>query len=60
MRRTEPASRLTDGGTGTGDYRAGDIALGFASIDRADVARCLPDCLRDDPFVHEAPNVGPA
>lgn len=53
------APRLTDG-EGTGDYRAGDIALGFESVARADVARFILDCLDDESHVRESPNVGPA
>jgi putative NADH-flavin reductase len=53
------APRLVDG-EGTGDYAAGDIALGFAAIERADVARFLLDCVEDDLYVRDAPKVGPA
>jgi putative NADH-flavin reductase len=53
------APRLTDG-EGTGDYRAGDVALGFESIPRADVARFVLDCLEADRYVREMPKVGPA
>ncbi len=53
------APRLTDG-EGTGDYRAGDISLGFESIARADVARFVLDCVEDDSHVHEMPKVGSA
>ena len=53
------APRLTDG-DGTGDYRAGDVSLGFASIARADVARFVLDCVEDEAYVREAPKVGPA
>ena len=53
------APRLTDG-DGTGDYRAGDIALGFESVARADVARFVLDCLDDESHVRESPKVGPA
>jgi putative NADH-flavin reductase len=53
------APRLTDG-EGTGDYRAGDISLGFESIARTDVARFILDCLEDETYVGELPKVGPA
>lgn len=52
------APRLTDA-AGTGEYRAGDIDLGFESVARADVARFVLDCLEDDQYVHELPKVGP-
>jgi putative NADH-flavin reductase len=51
------APRLTDG-EGTGSYRAGDIALGFDSIARADVARFMLDCLENGWHVRELPKVG--
>ena len=51
--------RLTEG-EGTGDYRAGDIALGFESIDRPDVALFILDCLESEEYVREMPKVGPA
>lgn len=53
------APRLTDG-EGTGDYRAGDIALGFESIARADVARFMLDAIEKEQYVREMPKVGPA
>jgi putative NADH-flavin reductase len=53
------APRLADG-EGTGDYRAGDIALGFESVVRADVARFVLDCLEKDLYVHAMPKVGSA
>jgi putative NADH-flavin reductase len=53
------APRLTDG-TGEGAYRAGDIALGFESIVRSDVARFMVDAVEDDQYVREMPKVGPA
>jgi putative NADH-flavin reductase len=53
------APRLVDG-DGAGDYRAGDIALGFGSVARADVARFILDLLEDDAYVGEMPKVGPA
>jgi putative NADH-flavin reductase len=53
------APRLVDG-EGTGDYRAGDIALGFESVVRADVARFMLDCLEDERYVGEMPKVGKA
>ena len=51
------APRLTDG-EGVGDYRAGDISLGFESVARADVARFVLDCLENDTYVHELPKIG--
>lgn len=53
------APRLTDG-EGTGEYRAGDLALGFESIARADVARFLLDCVEGGRYVREMPKVGAA
>jgi putative NADH-flavin reductase len=53
------APRLADG-EGTGDYRAGDVALGFESVTRADVARFVLDCLEKDLYVHAMPKVGSA
>jgi len=53
------APRLTDG-TGAGEYRAGEIALGFESIARADVARFMLDTIETDGYVREMPKVGPA
>lgn len=53
------APRLVDG-DGTGEYRAGDVTLGFESVVRADVARCILDLLEDDAYVGEMPKVGPA
>jgi putative NADH-flavin reductase len=53
------APRLT-GGEGTGEYRAGDIELGFDSISRADTAQFILDVVEDDQFVHELPKVGSA
>jgi putative NADH-flavin reductase len=53
------APRLTDG-EGSGDYRAGDIDLGFESVARADVARFLLDCVEDERYVRELPKVGAA
>ncbi|GAB3669642.1 NAD(P)-dependent oxidoreductase [Halopiger thermotolerans] len=52
------APRLTDA-EGTGEYRAGDLDLGFESIPRADVARFILDCLEDEQFVRTMPKVGP-
>ena len=52
------APRLTDG-DGTGEYRAGDIALGFESVARADVATFVLDCVEREEYVHERPKVGP-
>jgi putative NADH-flavin reductase len=51
------APRLTDD-EGTGDYRAGDVDLGFESIARADVARFILDCLENDQYVRKMPKVG--
>lgn len=53
------APRLTDG-PGTGEYRAGDVHLGFDAVARADVARFVLACLEDDRHVREMPKVGPA
>ncbi|PSP95346.1 NmrA family protein [Halobacteriales archaeon QS_4_62_28] len=53
------APRLTDG-EGTGEYRAGDIDLGFESVARADVARFVLDCLEGEQYVREMPKIGPA
>ena len=53
------APRLGDG-NGTGDYRSGDIQLGFASVARADVARMILDCVEEETYVRELPKVGPA
>jgi len=53
------APRLTDD-EGTGDYRAGDVALGFESVARADVARFLLDCVEGEQHVRAMPKVGAA
>jgi putative NADH-flavin reductase len=53
------APRLTEA-TGTGEYRAGDIDLGFESVARADVATFLLDCLEEEEYVGEMPKVGRA
>lgn len=53
------APRLTNDAA-TGEYRAGDIELGFDSISRADTARFILDVVEDDQFVHELPKVGSA
>jgi len=53
------APRLTDG-EGTGDYRAGDVDLGFESVARTDVATMLLDCLDDERYVREMPEIGAA
>jgi len=53
------APRLTDG-TGAGEYRAGDITLGFESIARADVARFILETIETNGYVREMPKVGPA
>jgi putative NADH-flavin reductase len=52
------APRLTDG-RATGEYRAGDISLGFESVARADVARFVLDAVEGDQFVGDLPKVGP-
>lgn len=52
------APRLS-GGEGTGEYRAGNITLGFESIARADVAQFVLDCLETDQHIREMPKVGP-
>jgi putative NADH-flavin reductase len=51
------APRLTTD-EGTGDYRAGDIDLGFESVARADVARFILDCIEGEEYVCEMPKVG--
>jgi putative NADH-flavin reductase len=53
------APRLGEGDPG-GDYRIGDIELGFESVDRADVATCILDRLEAGDYVGEMPKVGPA
>jgi predicted transcriptional regulator of viral defense system len=53
------APRLVDG-EGAGDYRAGDIDLGFESVSRADVARFILDCIEDERYVGGMPKVGAA
>jgi len=53
------APRLTDG-AGTGEYRAGEIDLGFESIARADVARFVLDCVEEDLYLRAMPKVGSA
>jgi putative NADH-flavin reductase len=53
------APRLVDG-DGTGEYRAGDVALGFESVARTDVARFVLDLLADEAYVRELPKVGSA
>jgi putative NADH-flavin reductase len=53
------APRLTDD-EGIGEYRAGDIDLGFESVARADVATFVLDCLEGEQYVHEMPKIGPA
>ena len=47
-------------GEPSGDYRIGDIQLGFEAVDRADVAACILDRLEADDFVGAMPKVGPA
>ncbi|MEZ3114732.1 NAD(P)-dependent oxidoreductase [Halobaculum sp. MBLA0147] len=51
--------RLTDD-PGTGEYRAGDVTLGFEAVSRADVAQMLLDTVVDEAYVRELPKVGPA
>jgi len=53
------APRLGDG-EASGEYRAGDIRLGFDAIDRPDVAAFILDCLEDELYVGEMPKVGSA
>ena len=53
------APRLSDS-EGTGRYRAGDIALGFESIARADVARFILDTIEDEQHIQKMPKVGSA
>ena len=53
------APRLT-AADGTGEYRAGDVTLGFASVARADVARFILDCLEEESYIGALPKVGPA
>jgi len=52
------APRLTEEPP-AGSYRAGDIALGFESIPRADVATFILDCIENELHVREMPKVGP-
>ena len=51
--------RLADGNP-DGEYRIGDIELGFEAIDRADVAACILDVIEDGTYVRELPKVGSA
>jgi putative NADH-flavin reductase len=53
------APRLTEK-PGSGDYRAGDVDLGFESVARADVARFVLDCVEGREYVREMPKVGRA
>ncbi|WP_135822701.1 NAD(P)-dependent oxidoreductase [Halostella litorea] len=53
------APRLTDGPR-TGEYRAGDIELGFESVSRADVADFLLDCVEEGRHARELPKIGGA
>ena len=53
------APRLGDG-DGMGEYRAGDVRLGFDTIDRPDVAAFILDCLKDELYVGGMPKVGSA
>ena len=46
-------------GDPSGEYRAGDIDLGFEAVDRADVATFILDCLEDEEYVRKMPKVGP-
>ena len=49
--------RLGEGDPG-GDYRIGDLRLGFEAVDRADVAACILDRLEADDHVGAMPKVG--
>jgi putative NADH-flavin reductase len=53
------APRLTEG-PHTGDYRTGDLKLGFEGITRADVADFVLALAESDRYVHELPKIGPA
>jgi putative NADH-flavin reductase len=53
------APRLTEG-PHTGEYRTGDVDLGFEGVSRADVADFVLACVEDDRYVHELPKIGPA
>lgn len=47
-------------GDPSGDYRIGDLQLGFEAVDRADVADCILDRLEGDDFIGEMPKIGRA
>ncbi|RAW46975.1 hypothetical protein DQW50_00890 [Halorubrum sp. 48-1-W] len=51
------APRLSEGDP-AGDYRIGDISLGFEAVDRIDVATCLLDRLEEHDYIEEMPKVG--
>lgn len=53
------APRLGDGDP-AGDYRVGDVRLGFEAVDRADVATCILDRIEAHDYVEEMPKVGAA
>ncbi len=41
-----------------GEYRIGDLKLGFEAVDRADVATCILDRLEENDYIEEMPKVG--
>ncbi|MCU4971327.1 NAD(P)H-binding protein [Halobacteria archaeon AArc-m2/3/4] len=47
-------------GDPSGDYRIGDLQLGFEAVDRADVATCILDRLEKGDYVGAMPKVGDA
>jgi putative NADH-flavin reductase len=49
--------RLGDGDP-AGDYRVGDLSLGFEAVDRTDVAACLLDRLEEHDYIEAMPKVG--
>ena len=49
--------RLGDGDP-KGQYRIGDLKLGFEAVDRADVAICLLDRLEENDYIGGMPKVG--
>ncbi|MXV61942.1 NAD(P)H-binding protein [Natronorubrum sp. JWXQ-INN-674] len=51
------APRLGEGNP-EGDYRIGDLKLGFDAVDRGDVATCLLDRLEKNDYGEEMPKVG--
>ncbi|XVH32665.1 NAD(P)-dependent oxidoreductase [Haloferacaceae archaeon DSL9] len=53
------APRLGSGDP-SGDYRIGDLPLGFEAVDRADVAACILDRLEAGDYVREMPKIGSA